>query len=258
MPQLKHLLIAALGALSTLPAWAADSGTPSPLTTSFNLASNYVYRGLTRTNSNPAIQGGIDLTASNGVYIGVWGSNVSWLADQGGVKGSSLELDAYLGVKNSFATDFTYDLGVLRYHYPATYNIGTVNADTSEVYGAIGYQWLSAKYSYSMGNAFGMEGSNGTDYVDLSANFPITDSGFTLGAHYGKQSYKGATASLLRAAGTDPSYADYKFYLTYNFNGYVLGFAYTGTTAKNNAFYINAQGNSLGRSTGIFSLNRNF
>ncbi len=257
MPQIRKLSIAALGALFTLPAWADDAVTASPLTSNVSIVSDYIFRGLSRTNGYPAVQGGVDFAPSNGFYAGVWGSNVSWLADQGTVKGSSLEIDPYVGVKNSFLTDFTYDFGVMRYHFPGNYSVGAVNADTDELHAALSYQWLSVKYSYSLGNAFGIADSKGTHYLDLGANFTFPDSGVTFGGHYGVQTYQGVTASNMKAAGMDPSYSDAKLYFSYNMNGYLLGVAYSKTFKLSNN-YINTLGNNLGRPKFVFSLTRNF
>lgn len=254
---MKKLPIIALGALFTFPAWADDAVAPSPLTSNVSIVSDYIFRGLSRTNGFPAVQGGVDLAASNGMYVGVWGSNVSWLADQGSAKGSSLELDPYVGIKDSFYTDFTYDFGYTRYHYPANYVAGAVNADTDEIHAALGYQWLTAKYSYSLGNAFGIADAKGTHYLDISANYPVTDSGFTLGAHYGTQTYQGATATNMKALGIDPSYSDAKLNISYNLNGFVFGLAYT-RTYKLSSNYVNALGNNLGRPKVVFSLNRTY
>ncbi len=259
MPQKTKLTMIALGALVTLPALADDANTPSPLTTNVSIVSDYIFRGLSRNNGYPAVQGGADLSLSNGFYAGVWGSNVSWLADQGNVTGSSLEIDPYLGVKNSFFTDFTYDFGVVRYHYPANYGPTAINADTDELHAALGYQWLSVKYSYSIGNAFGISYSKGTHYLDVSANYPVTDSGVTLGAHYGIQIYQGPTALALKAAGMDPSYADGRVSISYNQNGFVLGVAYSRTyRTGSSTFYINPMGNNLGRNKVVFSFTRTY
>lgn len=257
MPQTKKLLFAGLGALIMVPAWGSD-GTASPVTSNISIVSNYVVRGISRTNGSPAVQGGVDLAAPNGFYAGVWGSNVSWLADSGAAAGSSLELDVYAGVKNSFFTDFTYDLGLMRYHYPARYVPGAVNADTDEIHAGLSYQWLAVKYSYSLGDAFGIAGSKATDYVDLSANYPISDTGVTLGAHYGRQSYKGTGAAVLLAAGLNPSYSDYNVNAAWNLSGYVLGVAFSGASTATGGYYTNAQGINLGRKTWVFSMRHTF
>ena len=56
------------------------------------LTSDYRYRGMTQTQSDPAVQGGFALAHSSGVYAGVWGSNVNF-----GSADPHLELDPYVG-----------------------------------------------------------------------------------------------------------------------------------------------------------------
>ncbi len=173
---------------------------------------------------------------SSGFYAGVWGSNISWISDPsataftgavaaaaGGAtvaSGASLELDTYFGFKNSFATDFSYDVGFLRYNYPGYYASST-KADTNEIYGLIGWKWVTLKYSYSLGDTFGVSDASGTSYIDLSASYTLEGSGITLGAHYGEQKYKGTTADTAAAIGFDPTYSDYKLSVSKDFSGYV-------------------------------------
>ncbi len=64
------------------------------------LTTDYVWRGISQTNNDPAIQGQFDLSHESGFYIGAWASNVEF-AD--GSK-TSLELDAYAGFSRE--TDF--------------------------------------------------------------------------------------------------------------------------------------------------------
>src|ERR1051325_8201182 len=61
----------------TPPAPAA----PPALTGNFGLFSQYIFRGLTQTNKEPAIQGGFDYAHASGFYLGTWASNISWLRD---------------------------------------------------------------------------------------------------------------------------------------------------------------------------------
>lgn len=252
------LLAAATCTLFALPAWASDVPQESPVTANISIVNDYVFRGISRTNTFPAVQGGVDLAADNGVYVGAWGSNVSWLVDRGMATGSSLELDAYAGIKNNFFTDFNYDFGVVRYHFPAVYTAGAVNADTDEIHGALAYLWMAAKYSYSLGNAFGVAGSRGSSYLDLSANVPISDSGVTLGAHYGKQTYAGTVAQTLKQNGTDPSYHDWQLSISVKVSSWALGFAYSGTSTPNGGYYTTAQGVNMGRKASVFSVRRTF
>lgn len=265
------LLAIALGAAFALPAMADDAPAApaaSPLTSNVALVSNYLYRGISQTGANPAIQGGFDYLHTSGFYAGAWGSSISWISDMGMASNAGLELDTYFGLKNSFATDYSYDVGFLRYNYPASYPtpmttiIGTTQfakADTNEVYGLIGWKWLTAKYSYSLGDTFGVPNAVGTSYIDLSASYPIADTGITLGAHYGKQTYQGSTATALANAGTTPTYSDYKLSVSKDFSGYAVGLTYSSTNAATGTgqFY-NVKNNDLGKSTAVLSVTHSF
>jgi uncharacterized protein (TIGR02001 family) len=81
----------------------------------------------------------------------------------------------------------------------------------------------------------------------------LADSGVTLGAHYGKQKYKGSSADASVASGLDPSYSDYKLSVAKDFSGYAVGLAYSSTNAKKGGFYT-ILGNDLGKSTVVLSV----
>ncbi len=260
-PLLKTLILAALAVPCVAMAEdAAPAAAPTPaVTANVALVTNYLYRGISQTGGKPAIQGGFDYAHSSGFYAGVWGSNISWISDEGLAKSASVELDTYFGFKNSFATDYSYDVGFLRYNYPGTYTItpGYAKADTNEVYGLIGYKWLTAKYSYSLGDTFGTADAKGTDYIDISANYPIPDTTYTLGAHYGKQDYKGKYAGTGISA---LSYDDYKLSVTKDISGYALGLTYSKTNASTapGAIYTNVNGYALGKGVAVLSLAHSF
>ncbi|HWD36284.1 MAG TPA: TorF family putative porin, partial [Casimicrobiaceae bacterium] len=67
-------------ALAQAGAAPGDTKPQSPFSVAGNLGifSQYVFRGLTQTDRKPAFQGGFDVTHSNGLYAGTWGSNISW------------------------------------------------------------------------------------------------------------------------------------------------------------------------------------
>ncbi len=249
--QKNKLLVVALGTLFALPALAADAP-PYTITSNVSLVSDYLYRGISQTGAQPALQGGFDYAHASGAYAGVWGSNISWLSDAGGADNASVELDTYFGFKSSFAKDFTYDVGFLRYNYPGSYGVGLTKADTDEIYGAVGYKWVTLKYSHSLGDTFGVADARGTNYVALSASYPVPDTGITLGAAYGKQTYKGVNAGT---GATSLTYSDYKLSATKDFSGFVLGLAYSSTDAE--AAYTILD-NELGKDTAVLSLTRSF
>ncbi|MGH8735857.1 MAG: TorF family putative porin [Burkholderiales bacterium] len=202
----KTLIAVAVGvALSTPVLASADE---PGVATNVTLASEYLYRGIAQTRGKPAIQGGFDYAFSNGLYIGTWGSNISWLSDVGAAAGTSasMEWDVYGGYKGSISKDLGYDVGILTYNYPGT-NLPTSNADpnTIEIYGALSYKWFTAKYSVTTGSLFGYtnptDGSKttGSGYLDLTGTYDMGN-GLSLVAHLGNQSVHGYS---------DASYSDY-------------------------------------------------
>ena len=111
---------AALGETASAAAPAA----PEPdftFTGNVGLYSQYVFRGRTQTDGNPAVQGGFDLGHKSGLYLGTWASNVSWIWDFSPGTSASMEWDWYGGYKGSLPADFGYDFGVLYYWYPGSY-----------------------------------------------------------------------------------------------------------------------------------------
>lgn len=254
MSKLKNIAI--LTSLATIgfasaSAIAADApASPHTLTANVGLYSQYVFRGLTQTNEDPALQGGFDYSHSSGFYLGVWGSNVSWLKENattttsvaGSYKsGGSLELDFYGGYKGSIG-DFGYDVGLLQYYYPGDTNLSTdIKANTLEVYVAGSWKWFTVKYSQAVSNdVFGTKNASGTNYWDFSASVPVGETGLTLGAHYGIQTYKGRDNRLSDARLNNDnaySYEDWKISASYDmgkvgktFDGMTVGVAYTDTS----------------------------
>ena len=228
------------------------------VTANVGFTTDYIFRGISQTSTNPAVQGGIDYAHASGLYAGVWGSNVSWIADSGAVATGSvtLELDTYFGFRNSFAEDFTYDIGFIRYNYLGSYTAaaGFAKADTDEIYGAIGYKWITAKYSYGLGQFLTVPGASGTNYLEINASVPVVDTGITFGAHVGKQTYKGTAAA---AFANTPTYTDYKLGVSRDFGGYVVGLAYTDTNASPFYTYPLA-GGDWGRGTAVLSVTHAF
>lgn len=78
--------------------------------------SDYVFRGISLTEEDPAAQGSIDM--SYGIfYAGAWASNVD------GAGFEPWELDLYMGITPSLG-QFNFDLGLVGYLYPAADDSG--------------------------------------------------------------------------------------------------------------------------------------
>lgn len=237
----------------------AEEASPHTVSANVGFTTDYIFRGISQTSHNPAVQGGIDYSHASGLYAGAWGSNVSWIADSGAVATGSvtMELDTYFGFRNGFAEDFTYDVGFIRYNYLGNYTpaAGFAKADTDEVYGAIGYKWLTAKYSYGLGKFLTIPGAAGTSYFEVNASVPVADTGITFAAHVGKQTYKG-TAAATNAAGS-LTYTDYKLGVSKDFGGYVVGLSYTDTNASA-AYTYAAFGGDWAKGTAALSVTHAF
>ena len=247
----KSLLSLAVLSTLAMPALSfADEATPAvapapeaaPVNTvayNVGLYSQYIFRGLTQTANKPAIQGGVDYTNISGFYLGTWASNVSWLEDAAlgghtsGYQNSSLELDLYGGYRGAIK-DVAYDVGLLQYVYPGTPNAGVARAETTEVYGALTYKWVTAKLSVAVSDkVFGFVNASGTYYADITANYPITDT-ITAIAHVGRQEYSGSVNGTNNDVN---SYTDWKIGASKAFaNGVTVGAYYTDTNAKVSAY----------------------
>ena len=136
--------------------------------------SNYLWRGDTQNGDKASISGGIDYSAENGIYAGVWTASLD---------GSS-EIDYYAGFSGE-ADSVGYDLGYIYYAYPSG---GAGSADFSEVYGNVTVSGITAGIALQVDQ-------QGTDYnkkyYSLSKDFELTD-GFGLTATAGKYDGDGA------------------------------------------------------------------
>lgn len=297
------LATAALATPALVQAQAAPAAAPaSPHTFTGNvgLYSQYIFRGLTQTNGKPALQGGADYSHSSGFYAGVWGSNVSWFEETnvgtpaapiklgfpGGAgapfvanrsNSNNLEIDIYGGWKNTWG-DWGLDLGLLQYYYPGKYeNLGGLYSkpNTLEAYAAVSWKWLSLKYSHALTDAFGVKNSKGSSYLDLSANIPLGDSGFTLNLHVGHQQFDGTSPVLAfgwPGAGSPKNnvfdYTDYKVGLTKEWVGLNWMAYYTttntkarttaGTPAVTGDVWNNVYGKDVGRGTMTIAVQKTF
>ncbi|NZA26133.1 hypothetical protein H0E84_07020 [Luteimonas sp. SJ-92] len=175
--------VASLLALGLL----AAGGAHAEVSGSVALTSDYLFRGLSQTNEEPALQGGIDYTHDSGFYAGAWGSSISWLADSDPDVSSQVEIDLYLGYGGEFGgSGLGYDVGAIYYWYPGDYPPGFADPDTTEVYFGLGFGMFGAKYSYAVTDLFGLPDSDGSSNLDVTADWEFTP-GWTLNAAVGKQ-----------------------------------------------------------------------
>jgi hypothetical protein len=223
-----------LSVLAALSVSAAHAQEASPLTANVSLTSKYKYRGQDQGSLKyfaPAIQGGFDYS-KNGFYVGNWNSSVGF--------GGGTEIDLYGGYKGQITKDLGFDVGALQYWYRDT------SFNTTELYAAISFAFLSLKYSGTVSNDYFGAGKiafdtaagtatplastpkgRGTGYLDLSANYEVVK-GVTLNGHVGYT----RLSSDLRDVGSK-SFVDYKLGATYDLgNGFSAAGAFVGANKR--------------------------
>lgn len=199
---------------------ASLSGTAlAEVSGSVTVVSDYLFRGITQTNENPALQAGITWNHDSGFYAGGWGSSISWLSDADPDISSQVELDAFAGYAGSFGeSDFGYDVGINYYWYPGDFPAGFTDADTAELYVGVTYKAVTAKYWYAVTDLFGIPGSDGSTNLDLSASHEFAP-GWKGTAAVGRQ--------WVRGVGGTGNYAFWKIGVDKSFeSGFAIGLAY--------------------------------
>lgn len=259
---------------------AKEPESPWSVTTNIGFVSDYYVRGVSQTWHKPAIQGGIDLTHSNGFYAGVWGSNVT----PNTFPDASTEIDVYAGYNGSISAveGLGYTVGAIGYIYPGgswkkyglltntqgQTSVGDTKGgrwDTYEANFGLSYKWLSAKASVTLSDWFGAEKETGWDgstkgstYLELNAAYPLPWYGLTLIGHVGRLNVAGKVSSDPRFAGSNtnangilvedsPDYTDYKIGLSKAFSiakseGWNAGIYYVGATNGGNNGYWGPNG----------------
>jgi uncharacterized protein (TIGR02001 family) len=114
-------------------------------TYSFNIGatSDYVFRGISQTSNDPAIQGGADVSWGI-LYAGVWASRV----DFDDAPPANAEVDWYGGIRPTWKSpfgDMNLDFGVIYYSYPGANPDNSIPAPTADP----NYVELKAGYSWS-------------------------------------------------------------------------------------------------------------
>jgi uncharacterized protein (TIGR02001 family) len=164
-----HRIVAGALLLAASPVLAQEPPKPITVSGSVGLVSDYRFRGVSQSDKELAVQGGITIAHESGFYVGTWASN---LAGWGQFGGSNTELDLIGGFKTAVGGG-AIDVGLTWYMYPG----GANKTDFAEPYvklsGTVGPLSLLAGVAYApkqeaLGNWF----FTGADSVAGIANDP--------------------------------------------------------------------------------------
>lgn len=174
-------LVAIIALGLTSPAKAQDAEKTRP-DFAFNAAigSDYVFRGVSQTEGDPALSAGVDVTQGL-FYAGAWAGNASFAGDAD----TNAEVDLYAGVRPEFG-GFNWDFGVVSYFYTsqpdgADYDYVELKAATSR---AVGPATLGAAIYYSP-DFFGASEDEAT-YAEINGAISPADK-WTISAAVGRQ-----------------------------------------------------------------------
>lgn len=211
-------------AMLATPAFAQDAEEETSSVTisgSATLVSDYRFRGISQTDKEFAVQGGISLTHESGFYVSTWGSSI----DDYVAAGSDQEIDFIAGWKKTFEGGTTLDMGLLYYYYPGT---GGANTDFFEPYVSVAHTFgpvtgkLTANYAWKQKALTIGAGKEDNLYVaaDLSAGIP--DTGFGVSGHFG-HSFGPSYLTI------GDEYSDWNVGVSYTWKNLTVGAQYVDT-----------------------------
>ncbi len=84
------------------------------------LASDYVFRGVSQTMSEPALHGSVYVEHDAGWYGELWASNVDFTANGDPDDGARIEVDVEVGLSRQLSERLSATIGFATYAYPGT------------------------------------------------------------------------------------------------------------------------------------------
>jgi len=145
-----------LASVAATPASAQIAG----LSANAAVTTNYVFRGISQSGGNLAVQGGLDYNiGTTGLAIGAWASSIDFgnatIGDD-----TSAEVDLYGSYTFAISDAFSLSAGAITYNYPSSPH--NVNYNWWE-------GWIGASYNFGVAAVSGKVFYS-PDYVNLSTN----------------------------------------------------------------------------------------
>jgi uncharacterized protein (TIGR02001 family) len=132
--------------------------------------SNYVYRGYSKSDGGPIVQGNLDYEHSSGFYLGTWASMVDF-GDERLEDHAHVEVTPYLGWNFDLAEDWRVDTVLTRYIFDG--KVLEHSADYNEIYALLHFRdLLTGRFAVAF-DAYG-HGREIFNY-ELQTRYPLTD-----------------------------------------------------------------------------------
>lgn len=208
------------------------------------ITSDYTFRGISQTLGGPAIQGGADLAAPSGLYVGLWASSLNFGEDLSAGPRAQIELDAYAGIARELL-GVSWQAGVIYYWYPEA--ASSRNYDFVEGVLSVGRDFgvVAPTVSVSYSPDF-FAGSGSAVHVAGELAIPLP-SVFSLGLTLGRQWLE------KEAVFGAPDYTYWQAGISAEVYGFTLTAAYVDTDLSREACFA---GSDLCDGRAVFSLSR--
>lgn len=131
------------------------------------LTSDYVKRGVTQSDGDPAFQLGSEVSLDNGFYMGAWASTID--ISNGPSRQRDLEVNYYAGYSLDASDSWRISAGLVSYTYPG--QTGNVDYDYVEYMLGASFDdrvWLDFAYSPDLYNT-----GRSTTNIELYAEWPV-------------------------------------------------------------------------------------
>jgi uncharacterized protein (TIGR02001 family) len=181
------------------------------------VTTNYVFRGISQSGGNPAVQAGVDYAvAGTGLSLGAWASSINFADGE-----TEIEVDLYGSYTLAITDALGLSVGAIHYGYPSSPS--GVNYNWYEIWAGAAYNFgvaaLNARVYYS------------PDYVNLSTSqlyftggvsVPVID-WLTLNANIGYSGFDHAVPPII------DDYMDWNISAVATFGNFSLTAGYTDT-----------------------------
>lgn len=214
MNKLLPTLYATAGILAAapLPAQAAEGTLLGNLGASFSanatIANDYIWRGVTQTDGQFTVQGGLDVEFDNGFSLGTWASNIDYNDGTWG------ELDLYGGYAFDLSEMVSASVSGLFVMYPGQPSGGDYNF--FELTGGLDFDFGPAVFSTSLAYS--------PDYLRDETWYLTTGLAIPLGEYF--ELYGGVNYYWWE---TVPSYWNYLVGVSATYQNFTLSGTWTGT-----------------------------
>jgi uncharacterized protein (TIGR02001 family) len=204
-------------------------------TYSFNIdgTSDYVFRGISQTDNDPTIQGGIDLGYGI-LYAGWWASGLDFDA---AFNDAETEMDWYGGIRPVW-NKITFDFGSIYYSYPGASFIALANGPQLNYWelkagasGNLTKEWVlglnifwSPDYFGETGDVWTFEGNSAYTFHKVGVFTPVLS---------GVLGYQDGNANAYQAFNGFSNYWYWNAGLALGVDNITFDFRYWGTNASN-------------------------